>query len=1097
MKQVKRLAAALFAVAAACSTATAPKHMDRARRPARDGADEFQRMIWSDENGRIPPGAMSRALEQVAAMKARQPHPDRAGVSRSGWTWLGPGNIGGRITTILVHPTDANLIWVNNPGGGIWKSTNGGTTFQPVDDFMANLAVTALAVNPADSKVMYAGTGGGAGANSLRGAGIFKSTDGGDTWAQLAATSAADWSGGVERISISNDGNTILAATKAVYSDVASAVWRSTDAGSTWTETLKQTGGMEGWVVEFHPTDNSRAVASTKTGQAYYSTDGGATWTASTGIPADGLAAVAYARSNPTIVYAGIDRNGGEIYKSGDGGQTYSLVNTGTVYLGEQGWYCNVVWVDPTDAGHVLISGLDIYRSTDGGANFTQISQWQKSPRSAHADHGAIAAASGYGSSNKTILFGNDGGLYRAQDISAVEADAGWEELNNNLGVTQIYGAAGNPTSGVVVAGTQDNGSVRYNGDVQAWTRWEGGDGGFVAADPTDPDYFYGEYVYLTIYRSTDGGVARPEDIYGFYNFWNGSSWEKKSRTSPITEAKSATANFIAPFILDPNEPNRLLAGARSLWVTNDAKKANKQGGPSWTAIKPPAGNARANNISAIAVAKGNSNVIWVGHNNGDIFATTNGLASSPSWTKVDDGSTALPNRFVTRVIIDPADARTAYAMFGGFSANNLWRTTDGGATWSSASGELPQIPMETLAIHPNNSRWLYLGTEVGIFTSEDGGATWTVPHDGPANASVKELFWVGTTLYAATFGRGLYKVDIPNATGKAADTCYMLTIGSNDASRGGVVVDVAPNCDGGKAYVAGTVVHLKPRARTPFAFVGWSGDVSSRGTIRMDANKVVNARFTANDVCYPLTVTITPASGGSVTTEPPPNCGGGTYLPGTEVIFEATPSAGFAFGGWDGDYFGPDPDGSVEMDGPIRIMAIFAQPATNDEIANAIDIHGSATLLLDTSQAGNSPDDPEVCAAGKSGKTLWFRVTPTVDSVMRVDTSGSNYHTVVQVYTGRPGALNAIECSDEALPEIPIEELSEDFDLATNELAGIQIALKNGTTYYVEVGDATEPDLEQGEFDFNDDFKDLPDGGLLQITFGFVSGGRGRVVRH
>ncbi len=1097
MKSAKRACAALFAAAAACTTATAPQHIERARRPAREGADEFQRMIWSDENGRIPRGAMVRALEQVAAMKKQQLQPDRAGVSRSSWTWLGPGNIGGRVTTIVVHPTDANLLWVNNPGGGIWKSTNGGATFQPVDDFLPNLAVTALAISPPDANLMYAGTGGGAGASTLRGAGIFKSTDGGNTWSQLAATSAADWSGGVEKISISRDGNTVLAATKAVYSNVASAVWRSVDGGNTWAETLQQTGGMEGWVVEFHPTDNTRAIASTKTGQVYYSTDGGATWNASTGIPTDGLVAVAYARSNPTIVYAGLDRNGGEIYKSGDGGQTYSLVNTGTGYLGEQGWYSNVVWVDPSDANHVLISGLDIYRSTDGGANFTQISQWQKSPRSAHADHGAIAAASGYGSSNKTIYFGNDGGLYRAQDISTVEADAGWQELNNNLGVTQIYGAAGNPTSGVVIAGTQDNGSVRYNGDLQAWTRWEGGDGGFIAADPTDPNYFYGEYVYLTIYRSTDGGVARPEDIYGYYNFWNGSSWEKKSRSSPITEAKSPTANFIAPFILDPNEPNRLLAGARSLWVTNEAKKANKQGGPSWRAIKPPAGNARANNISAIAVAKGNSNVIWVGHNDGDIFATTNGLASSPSWSKVDDGSPALPNRFVTRIVIDPTDSRTAYAMFGGFSANNLWRTTDGGATWTNVTAQVPQIPIETLAIHPNNSKWLYLGTEVGVFTSEDGGATWTVPHDGPASVSVKELFFVGTTLYAATFGRGLYKIDIPNAAGKAADTCYTLTIASNDESRGGVVVDVAPNCDGGRAYIAGTVVHLRPRARTSFAFGGWSGDVSSGGAVRMDADKAVTARFTANEVCYALTINITPAAGGNVTTIPPANCGNGTYLPGTEVIFEATPSSGFAFGGWSGDYFGPDPVGSVELDGPQRITAIFAQPATNDEIANAIDIRGSATILLDTSQAGNSPDDPEVCEAGKSGKTVWFRLTPTDDSVMRLDTNGSNYHTVVQVYTGRPGVLTAIACSAEALAGTPIAEFSDDFDLATDELAGIQINVKKGTTYYIEVGDATEPALEQGEFDFTDDFKDLPDGGLLQVNVSFISGGRGRVVRH
>ena len=149
-------------IVAACTT-TSPRHLVE-RRPTRDGADEFQRMIWSDENGRIPADGIAKAFQHVAHM----PRSNAAGVSRNAWTWVGPGNVGGRITTILVHPSDPNLIWVNNPGGGIWKSTNAGATFQPVNDFMTNLAVSTMAISPADAKVMYAGTGGGAGASTLR-----------------------------------------------------------------------------------------------------------------------------------------------------------------------------------------------------------------------------------------------------------------------------------------------------------------------------------------------------------------------------------------------------------------------------------------------------------------------------------------------------------------------------------------------------------------------------------------------------------------------------------------------------------------------------------------------------------------------------------------------------------------------------------------------------------------------------------------------------------------------------------------------------------------------------------------------------------------
>src|SRR5207244_463796 len=138
-----------------------------------NGREEFLSMQWADENGCIAPDAINKALQQMGRMKTA----NGAGINRSSWTWLGPGNVGGRITTILFHPTDPSRIWINNPGGGIWKTTNSGETWSPVNDFLANLAVSALAMNPTDSRTMYAGTGGGAGGSVLRGAGIFKSTD--------------------------------------------------------------------------------------------------------------------------------------------------------------------------------------------------------------------------------------------------------------------------------------------------------------------------------------------------------------------------------------------------------------------------------------------------------------------------------------------------------------------------------------------------------------------------------------------------------------------------------------------------------------------------------------------------------------------------------------------------------------------------------------------------------------------------------------------------------------------------------------------------------------------------------------------------------
>ena len=234
--------------------------------------------------------------------------------------------------------------------------------------------------------------------------------------------------------------------------------------------------------------------------------------------------------------------------------------------------------------------------------------------------------------------------------------------------------------------------------------------------------------------------------------------WKPAPYTIP--DARNQTALFISPFILDPNNSNRMLAGGQSLWRTNDAKTPNtSSSGPSWASIKGPISGVE---ISAVAVAKGNANIIWVGYNNGELYKTTNGTAATPTWTQVD--SAATPGRYVTRITIDPRNPNVVYATFGGFSPDNVWRTTNGGSTWTDITGSgttsLPDAPVRSLVVNPNNSNWLYVGTEVGVFASEDGGAHWATATDGPANVSVDELFWMGNKLVAATHGRGMYVAD-------------------------------------------------------------------------------------------------------------------------------------------------------------------------------------------------------------------------------------------------------------------------------------------------------------------------------------------------
>ncbi|MBI4472722.1 MAG: hypothetical protein HY646_08645, partial [Acidobacteria bacterium] len=721
--------------------------LDKALHPKPDHPDEalrFRLMQMQDENGYIPPAGLIRAREHVRSMIAAEERrsPQAAGISRSSWSWIGPGNIGGRVRSIVIHPTTPATMFLGSVSGGIWKTTNAGASWQVVNDFITNLAVSTLLMDPTNPSVLYAGTGEGFyNADGIRGAGVFKSTDGGTTWSQLSSTANSSWYY-VNRLAASPDGTVLLAATR-------SGIWRSTDGGITWSRVSTATDILD---LEFNPVDGNYAIASGYAGRALYSTNGGATWSPASGIPTlsfFGRVEVAYAPSNPNIVYASVSQEGGEVWKSTDGGQSFSRVNVGNNFLASQGWYDNAVWVDPINPNIVIVGGIDLWRSLDGGATLTKISQWFMAPLSAHADqHFLIAHPSFNGTGNTTVFVGNDGGIYKTDNIYTVSGATGWQELNNNLGITQFYGAAGNTITNTIVGGTQDNGTLLYTGNSETWNEMFGGDGGWCAADPTDPSYLYGEYVYLYIHRSTNGGLTSSY-IY-----------------SGITDA-GKTANFIAPFILDPNNATTLLAGGRSLWRTADSKAPT----PSWTAIKPSIGS----NISSIAVAKGNSNMIWVGHNNGDVYMTTSGSSDAPSWTQVDTNSPGLPNRIVTRITMDPSDSNTVYLTFGGFSADNVYRSANAGTSWSDITGSgatgLPDVPIRSLVIHPTNTSWLYAGTEVGVFASENSGSTWFVPHDGPANVSVDELFWMGTTLVAATHGRGLF------TTPTAASTPPSLTI--------------------------------------------------------------------------------------------------------------------------------------------------------------------------------------------------------------------------------------------------------------------------------------------------------------------------------
>jgi photosystem II stability/assembly factor-like uncharacterized protein len=742
-----------------------------------------------NDDGRIPPNALGRALKELRGLRTKVTKKPRvaglpteravqpraliaaptAGLAQTAWEWLGPGNVGGRTRSIIIQAADPEKIWVGSVGGGVWHTADGGVHWTPVDDLMANLAVSCMVMDPKNPSVIYAGTGEGFfNLDAIRGAGIFRTTDG-VTWKQLSATATPDFTA-VNRLAISRNGSVLLAAT-------GTGLFRSSDKDrKIWTKVLDHPIAD----VKFHPRVSTRAVAGgLNNGEAYYTTNSGRTWKPATHGPWSGRVELTYSAKNPNIVYASVQMSNGEVWRSTNGGRTYQrratqdLSGAAAPYLGDQGWYDNVIWAgDPTDEKLVIVGGINLWKSVDGGDTLNEISTWWD-PRSVHADHHAIVSHPGYdGVANRTVFFGNDGGVFKALDLGAVGTEAqppyvnGWTELVNNYGVTQFYGGAGNTASGKIIGGAQDNGTICFDPSTgtEHWKTIFGGDGGWCAADPTDPNVFYGEYVYLNIHRNIDGGTTDDTagNRYISGQFWNATTgdWAWKPVPYRIPDAMARRALFIAPFVLDPNEPNRLIAGGLSLWRTNNARAANTPtSGPQWFAIKPSAGSY----ISAIGVARGNSDVIWVGHIDGAVFRTANGTAGQPIWQRVDNtGSKPLQTqRFCTCITIDPTNHRVVYVAFGGYVNANIWATRDAGATWSDLGSGLPAAPVRAIAVHPRRTRLLYIGTEVGVFASEDAGATWSPTNEGPTNCSVDDLFWMGETLVCASHGRGMFRIDL------------------------------------------------------------------------------------------------------------------------------------------------------------------------------------------------------------------------------------------------------------------------------------------------------------------------------------------------
>jgi Fibronectin type III domain len=761
------------------------------------------------------------------------------------WTELGPGNIGGRTRALVIAPGDGNTIYAAGVAGGVWKTTNGGTTWVALDDFMANLAVNSLAMDPNNAGVIYAGTGEGFfNGDAVQGAGIFKTTNAGADWAPVGGTD------GLSAFRFVNDLVVSKGNSQHVFAATQDGVFRSLDGGATWAAVTLPAGHGGGCLdlairTDILPTDTVFAACGTfdpAGAVVYRNTDagavGGGTWTqvlggtSPTAAELDmGRTSLAIAPSNQNFIYAisaSIDElspyNHGlhAVFRSTTGGgagtwtaqvrndsptklntlllsnpreATRSNCGQGSDRFFNQGWYDNAIAVDPSNENIVYAGGVDLFRSNDGGLNWGHMSRWDRAPV-VHADQHAIAFHPGYnGAANQTMFVGNDGGIYKTTNALATVSNnicspwtngglgisVGWTTLNNGYGVTQFYDGTAFPNGTSYFGGTQDNGTIRSSdaAGAGAWFEEIGGDGGYVAVNPSNTNIMYGESQGFFFQRSTDGGA----------------SWFLKNTLPRLNNCAQECMPFITPFAIDPTTPTRLYTGGWYAYRTDNQADT-------WVQVGPiTLGNAA---VSAIGNSPANANLLLVGMEDGRIHRLTNATTanSGTPWATV---TTPIDGAWVSSFGFHPTDPDIAYATFSTFGAEHVWKTDDAGQTWVAIDGAgdtaFPDIPAHSIVVDPVNPTTLYVGTDLGVLVSTDDGATWAVENAGFANVITEKLQIVGTgatrKLFAFTHGRGAWRTPV------VASTTVPGTPTGVTATAGNAQADVswaAPATDGGSA---------------------------------------------------------------------------------------------------------------------------------------------------------------------------------------------------------------------------------------------------------------------------------------------------------
>jgi photosystem II stability/assembly factor-like uncharacterized protein len=683
------------------------------------------------------------------------------------WQERGPNNIGGRSRAIMVDRRDAtgNTVFAASVSGGIFKTSNftsASANWTVVNDQMANLAVTVLLQDRNNLNTMYAGTGEGwFNIDAVRGAGIFKSTDGGITWNQIPSTTTFEY---VQDIIIDNSGN-LYAALRNLTS-TNRGVMRSTDGGTTWIQVLglplTDITYTTGRAADLEVASNGDLYATlgiftrTMVIKSSFATNGAntgalGTWQEITPVHSaiTCRAEIAVAATNPQRVYLmmqdSLTDKVDSVYRSNDGGASWtgfaapSSLNNGS---NSQTWYNLISAVDSTNADIVVVGGHELAKSTDGGNTWTIIS----SSPGVHVDQHALVFFN-----SSRLLAGNDGGIYYSSDVA--NPTPTFVLKNNGFNVTQFYGCDYHPSdANYFLAGAQDNNTQKFTSPgINTTTPVVGGDGGIPHIRQTDGQLQIASTTGNNYYRSLDGGGT-----------WN-----------TLTGVNNNRGQFINPTDLDDAQ-NILYAGDDT---THYYCITNLNGTPVGTQKR--LSQIADRGATAIKIDPFSTNTIWLG---ASVVDETQTLLQ-PVILKISNANTtpsvdlirtisAGQGANISSIDVDPASANNILVTLSNYGISSVWESTDGGSTWTSLDQNgvnLPDMPIRWGMFAPAGAQLsgttaggIILGTELGIWTTSavNGTSTqWIANNSGLPNVRTDMIKYrpANTSLVAATHGRGLY----------------------------------------------------------------------------------------------------------------------------------------------------------------------------------------------------------------------------------------------------------------------------------------------------------------------------------------------------